>query len=206
MLTWVVGDSIVANAGKNDDQLRGGGRTVWLGLSGARSAGLTGRLSRKLYRIRAPTTIIVHLGTNDILKISTKEICEKVLNNLTGIRNLLPHTRIIWSDIMIKLAYSDEDTPGGGLSSTRNVNKVAHRICRKQVKTNVHVITHSDMFNGRKRRINGRSIYKWDGTHPSLDFGSELFRERLSQALIFFNENPGSFSFPPGSAEADDNE
>ncbi len=203
MITWVFGDSIVANAGKDGDQLRGGGRTVWFGLSGARCAGLTGRLSRRMYRNRAPTTIIIHLGTNDILKSSTEEICERVLENLKAVRSLLPGARIIWSDIMQRLSYADEDTEGGGLSSTRNVNKVAHKICRKNIKSNVHAITYSDLFNPRNRKVNRKSIYKWDGTHPSA-FGSVLFRERLSQALTFFNENPGSFSFPPGSAEAQD--
>ncbi len=200
MTTWVMGDSIVANAGKNGDQLTGGGHTIWSGLSGARCAGLNGRLLRLMNKSHAPTTLILHLGTNDILKSSTWEISKRVKENIKGIRQLLSHTRIIWSDIMIRLAYADEIKKGAGLAATRNVNKTAHKICREEIKTNVHVITHSSVFNRSNLRVDGKPIYKWDGTHPS-DFGSYVFRQTLSQALTFFNANPGSFSYPPGSAD-----
>ena len=46
MRTWVIGDSIVARAGKNNIQLRGGGVVIWQGVGGAKCAGLVNRLTR----------------------------------------------------------------------------------------------------------------------------------------------------------------
>ncbi|XP_033644334.1 uncharacterized protein LOC117303973 [Asterias rubens] len=46
MTTWIMGDSIVANAGKNGDQLPGGCRTIGSSLSGARCADLNSQLRR----------------------------------------------------------------------------------------------------------------------------------------------------------------
>ena len=108
MRTWVIGDSIVARAGKNNIQLRGAGVVIWQGVGGAKCAGLVNRLTRILQREPFPTTVILHLGTNDIFKSSTWEINKRVRENLEGIRRLLPNTRMIWSDIIIRLEYADE--------------------------------------------------------------------------------------------------
>ena len=137
----MLGDSIVARAGSEQQQIQGGGRTYWSGVSGARCAGLMNRISRLLQRRAFPTTLILHVGSNDILKSSNREIRSRVLENIRGLRALLPNTRIIWSDILVRLAYCDERVPGAGRRAMRNINKYAHVVCRSLVSGDNHVNT-----------------------------------------------------------------
>ena len=194
----MVGDSIVDRAGKTMLQLNGGGLVSWFGKSGAHSEGLLERITRLLYRNAAPSTIILHIGTNDILESQSWEIRNRIKEILKGVRNLLPNTRIIWSDILIRIGYSRERNEGAGKKTTRNINKYAHKICREDI-TNSHVITHSSIFNRQNRNVQ-TPIFEYDCVHPT-DAGLALFRQTLSNALVFFNDQPTAFSFPPGAAD-----
>ncbi|XP_072051004.1 uncharacterized protein [Amphiura filiformis] len=117
--TWVVGDSIIKRAGTKQTQLHGGGYVKWEGqpgdkLIGSRHGDVVNRVARLMYKNPFPTTVILHIGTNDILKRPTWEIRNKVLECLEGLRALLPSARLIWSDILIRLGYPDEMKEGAG--------------------------------------------------------------------------------------------
>lgn len=198
--TWIVGDSIVARAGRGREQLYGGGQVTWFGKSGDRLSGFVDRVTELLYRNPAPSTIILHIGSNDILKAATWETRDRVWETLSRIRELLPGTRIIWSDILIRLGYADEMAEGAGLRCTRNINKYAHKVCREMRTGNAHVITHTSVFNRENRNVD-RPVFEYDCTHPS-PAGLIKFRHTLSIALIHFNDFPEAFSYPPGSVVA----
>ncbi len=195
----MIGDSIVARAGSDNNQLHGGGQTIWKGLSGAKCVAVVNRLSRYLYRTPAPTTLIIHLGTNDIFKATTREIRDRVETNLKAVRALLPFCRIIWSDIIVRLAYAEEKVKGAGKRCVRSINKKAHKVCRRELLGNANVITYSDILSPEFRNIDG-PVYTWDCTHPS-EYGLLRLRQRLSNALSYFNAHPQAFSYPPGSAD-----
>ena len=197
-----MGDSIIRNAGDDIPQIPGGGICLWSGLSGARLYNLNARLRRLLIRDRNeyPSTIVIHLGSNDILKSSTTDIRARVRESLLTIRNLLPNVRIIWSDILPRLAYSEERVPGAGRRSTVNINKYAHQVCRSQLGGNAHVIKHSRVFNPRLRNVEGRGpLFRYDCVHLT-DTGNILFRQTLGEALSFFNASPDVFAFPSNRA------
>jgi len=196
--TWFVGDSIIRDAGDDNPQIPGGGICVWSGIAGYRLYNLDARLRRMLIRDRNeyPSTIVIHLGTNDILKTPTADIRERVKKTLVLIRNLLPTVRIIWSDILPRLAYSEEKVPGAGKSSTININKYAHQICRLSLEGNSHFIKHSRVFNPRLRNVEGRGpIYRYDGVHLTAA-GNLLLRQSFGEALTHFNSFPGDLCFP----------
>ena len=100
MRTWIMGDSFITHAGKFQEQLRGGGTVSWKGLGGARIAGLGNKLHFHLRRFPYPTTLIIHLGCNDIFKSHLGDIRSRIKLDLKTIRNILPNTRIIWSDVL----------------------------------------------------------------------------------------------------------
>ena len=199
MRTWIIGDSIVKRAGGSNAHLNGGGQTIWSGFSGAKCTGLVHRISKMMYRSRYPTTIILHVGTNDIFYDKRGDLVKRVEENLVGLRQLLPQTRIIWSDIIVRLAYSQEKKKGAGKDTARAMNKRAHKVCRKKI-GNAHVIVHSDILSPALRNIDS-PVYQYDGTHPS-DYGLLHFRQKLANALLYFNANPTAFCYPPGSADA----
>ena len=128
MRTWAVGDSIVNRAaGQSNPQLNGDGVVLWKGLPGAKCAGVVNRLIRLLQKNPFPTTIILHLGTNNIFKGSQKEILKRLRENLLGIRKLLPNIRLIWSDVLVRVGYSEEQNAGAGKKVMRHINKAAHK-------------------------------------------------------------------------------
>ncbi len=200
MRTWVLGDSIVRSAGGFDNQLRGGGKVLWHGQSGARVEDIVPMLLDKLHHHPFPHILIIHVGTNNILEETISSLRKKVTEALTTIRQHLPFTKIIWSDILPRLGYSKEKTPRGGKTCTININKRAHTVCKsKAMGGNAYVVSHSMVFNPKYRNVDG-PIFKYDCTHLTHK-GNDLFRRTLSNALRYFNSNPGDFCYPPGSVQ-----
>ncbi len=195
MRTWIVGDSLIRDAGENNPQLLGGGRVVWLGLSGARLINIENRFRRRLFRNEFPTTVIIHLGTNDVLRSPTIEIRGRILETLVTLRRLLPTTRIIWSAILPRLGYAEEKTPGAGGRCTVNLNKYARSVVRSGLLGgNAHAISHSGSFNPRRRNVDG-PLYRYDCVHLT-PLGSSLLRENFQNALVHFNSHPGDLFYP----------
>ena len=143
--TWILGDSIIRHAGKANTQLHGGGTVIQKGVSGARLAGLGKWLRRYLAKGVAPTTLILHLGTNDILKENLGQIRNRVKESLEAIRNILPNTRLIWSDILLRAKYQGEVKVGAGKRCTLDLNMFARKAIREM--PNTHVIKHSHIIN-----------------------------------------------------------
>jgi hypothetical protein len=79
-------------------------------------------------------------------------------------RQLLPFTRVIWSDIMPRLAYPKEAAMGAGKRSTININRFAHQICKSV--GNAYIIRHSRLFNPRRQHEDGRQLFA-DDVHPT---------------------------------------
>jgi hypothetical protein len=136
-----------------------------------------------------PTTIIFHLGTNDIFRSTLGEIRARIESNLKSVRILLPQTRIIWSDILPRQAYKGETKTGAGKRCTKDLNKKAHEVCDEL--GNCHYIKSAHVFNPDDDIL----FYK-DKTHLS-DFGNVVFRTHLANALGFFNRFPNIKGYPP---------
>lgn len=188
MRTWIVGDSLINWAGQYSPQLQGGGDIKWKGLGGARVGGLSSRISSYLAKSPFPTTLIVHLGTNNILVESTRETRQSMEENLYAVRQLLPNSRIIWSDILPRMYYHGENTAGAGKRCTINLNKCAHQI---GAQLGMYYINHSHAFPPQSHHL-----YRRDGLHMS-ELGNAMLRKNLEESLLFFNSNPEISVFIP---------
>jgi lysophospholipase L1-like esterase len=203
--TWVVGDSIVYWAGlKQADKfdyrrrskpeqhtLQGGGEVSWFGIRGAHVAGLAKRLGGllKLHKSAFPTTIIFHIGTNDVFNCSTIDMKALISDNLWGVRGLLPDTRVIWSNILPRLYYYMEQRRGGGKRIARYFNAQARKVICEM--GNAHTVRHSEVLSPRNQ-----GLFRPDGLHLR-DEGLTVFRMNLSESLLFFNMKPWEKAFPP---------
>ncbi len=194
MRTWIIGDSIVTGAGYRQYQLPGCGQTWWHGKSGGKLGDVINMIHEDMYHNPYPTNLIIHMGTNDIFKKSTAEIRKELEEVLLTIRELLPFTTIIWSDILPRLSYSEEKNEGAGKNSTININKRAHKVCRQMLHGNTHVIKHSQVFNPRYRNVDG-PVFRYDSTHLSPK-GYDLFRKTVQNAMAYFSQNPEGFEYP----------
>ena len=192
MRTWIVGDSLIGQAGSTNAQLAGGGAVTWKGVGGSRFFGLISRVLRyhSLLGNTWPTTIILHVGTCELFRSNLGDIRKRLRETLLGIRELSPRVRLIWSDILPRQFYEEEFEEGCGKRSTITLNKYAHQVVRKEL-TNACFIRHSHIFNP----LND-ALFSADGLHLS-DDGKVALQRSLSDGLVFFNANPGSVSYPP---------
>lgn len=188
-ITWIIGDSIIRDAGESDEQIKGGGRVLWKGIGGTKHVNLADRLRIYTQVYGTPTTVVLHVGTCDIFRSKIGNIRDRVKKTFMSIRRLLPGARLIWSDILPRRNYRNEFKPGCGKRTTRTLNKAAHKVIREDI-TNAHYIRNSHLFNPKNI-----SLFR-DDIHLS-EAGSVVLRKIISDGLVFFNNNPGAVCFPP---------
>jgi lysophospholipase L1-like esterase len=170
-------------------QLAGGGEVTWRGHGGARIGGLRSMLNFCLNRKRYPTTIVIHLGSNDIFNDTTANIRGRVEENLKMVRQLFPQTRIIWSDIIFRAFYMGEESKKAGRRCATNINRFARKVCLSI--PNTYFICHSHVF-----KPSNQSLYAYDGVHLS-EKGKELLLANWAGGLSYLNRNPTANAYPP---------
>lgn len=191
-LIWVIGDSIIGQAGFRNHQLVAGGSTWWDGIGGTRFFGILAKLKYLAQRKKAPTTLIIHIGACEIFRDETWRIRDRIEQTLLGIRALLKNTRIIWSDILPRLWYEEEYEEGCGKKTTINLNKWAHKVLKDKVGPNTYHICHYTSFNPKNTHL----FNKKDGLHLS-EVGRVVLRQDFSDALAFFKSHPWVRCYPP---------
>ena len=119
--------------------------------------------------------ILVHVGTNDVGRGRKRELMLLLNSTLSGLHDLLPNARLIWSNILPRreyYPYSDDDQPR--IDRTRlALNKCARSICRRM---GGYSVEHPEI------RHEHAALFRRDGIHLSPD-GNELFLRSLSSGL-----------------------
>ena len=185
----VFGDSIVYWAGQGNFQLQGSGYTEWFGKSGLHLEEACEKLQWELYGRPRPSTLIIHVGTNNIFYTSLSRARKLIEDTLDEIRKMLPHTRLIWSEILPRLYYHGERRPGAGKDFRDKMNDRAQKMCLLDIQG--HVIRNTDLFPPFSY-----DFYRYDGLHLS-KIGYIRFRQNLENGLTYFNDCPNAFQFPP---------
>ena len=174
-----MGDSIVRWVGKKQSQLAGAGTVVWKGQSGARIQDLYGMLDEYLWLHGHPHTLVIHIGTNDVFKLSKRDLFGSIESLIVAIRSQIPATRLVWSDIIPRLLWYGELEPGAGERVRRAANARAFRVCKETGGDN-RVIRHEDITQREHR------LFRRDGIHLDKP-GEAPFRRRLELALQAFH-------------------
>ncbi|XP_072182078.1 uncharacterized protein [Diadema setosum] len=119
--------------------------------------------------------ILVHVGTNDVGRGRKRELMLLLNSTLSGVHDLLPNARLIWSNILPRreyYPYSDDDQPR--IDRTRlALNKCARSICRRM---GGYFVEHPEIGHEHA------AVFRRDGIHLSPD-GNELFLRSLSSGL-----------------------
>ena len=174
---------------KGKRSLQGGGVVSWKGVRGAHLKDVVGQLREGLDHTPYPTTVIIHAGTNDILKLDTYALRNLIPVVISSVRNMLPLSRIIWSDILPRRKYKGELKPGKGKQATNFANCQAHKAI--YATSNASFICYSDILSADRS-----SLYRKDGTHLSRG-GLIVFKMMLGEALLYFRSAPNAKAFPP---------
>lgn len=189
MRTLVIGDSIVYHTAKFNDhpQLVGGGVVTWQGIRGAKIHGLTSHVAREIRGVPYPTTIIIALGTNNIFTTPLGRIHDILKERVDSLRELLPNTRLIWSDVLPRKIYKKETSKGAGKRYTIDMNDNAHKIFKNL--GNAHIIRNAPTILAHK------DTCFYDDVHLNKE-GQKLLIQQFERALQFFNAFPNQFEYP----------
>ena len=134
-------------------------------------------------------TIILHAGTNDVFDNNTYTMRQMVHSVLHGIRQILPSTRILWSDVLPRLFFYGERKAGRGRRITHFINAQAHKFIGEM--DNAGFIIHAAVFP-----VRNFGLFHYDCIHLSTE-GYIVFRMHLAEALLFFNSHCQAKVFPP---------
>lgn len=185
----MIGDDTVDRVSDRNIQLEGEGHTIWYGIEGARIEGLPAMLTKYLKAHPAPTTLVIHVGANDLFRNGTLYYRHCVRKIIQAIGYMLPDTRIIWFDVSLRAFYYGEEKPGGGKRFVHALNAYAHAMCNSI--PNLRFIKHTHFASC------DHSLYMSDGARLS-DKGNEQFLADLSEGLSFLNSHPGKMGYPLG--------
>ena len=184
----MVGDNHVEQISARNVQLEGGGRVTYHGLDGLKVDGLRAAIINHIGKGKAPSTIIVHIGMNDFFRTTSSATRFRINETLSDIRTLFPETRIIWSDILPRYFYKEEDKPGAGKRVNFSLNHFAHSMCRRI--PNMRHIRH------RNIKANDGSLFAWDSVYLS-DKGRDLLLANWASGLEYLNANPDELGYIP---------
>ena len=143
---WIVGDSIVRWPGDSNTQSTGA-QVSWLGVGGAKIGGIPSRINWLLSGRTCPNTIVIHIGTNDVLNLAKRDLFTAVADTLNFLRQRLPR----------------------GCRVRCAVNNHAASVCR-DLPGNNRVIYHPASTS------KPHTLYRYDGVHLSA-LGSHIFRD-----------------------------
>ena len=194
---WLVGDSHIhwaAHQALTRDEMqlgleRYGYEVVWKGRRGAKLADAIPLLQDFLTHPASglPCIIVFHLGCNDLVATSKKQLHNLVKDLLAFCAQYLPHTTLVWSFILPQFSYSYVDWQSGMVQKLREVNRNARNLFyRVGGKAIAHVDI--DRFN--------RGLYRDDMLHLST-LGLNVFINSLRGAMEYFQQFPAAIAFPP---------
>lgn len=198
-VVWIIGSSIIYWAQRRAFHRPGGenlglhyrGVSIrWTGKRSMKWYEFTGTVEKALQKLPPPSFLLVQLGSNDIgTGVKTKSLIEDMERDILRIRLLLPNTKIIWSDILMRRYWSVADNPGDGpvIEGLRlRVNSAMRSYANKEGHYN---IKHPNI------RAKEKTLYRHDGCHLS-DIGNDILLNTYQAALETFIANSEARSFP----------
>ena len=160
---------------------------TWKGVRGAKLEDFPQLLSSYVNRGRAaPHMIIIHMGTNDFIHTPLARMFALVQNAMSACVRLLPHTHLVWSDIVQRPFYFMARDQGEARRCRRQVNRYAtnHFMARGGY------AIHHELIDG-----DNHNLFHYDCLHLS-DLGTDLFLNNLKGALESFSLDHNLHEFP----------
>lgn len=183
---WVVGSSIVKWASCHAWKYHKGGTQLdlkrhyaslfWQGKRGMRWNQVYSCVKHLLEFEQKPDILILHCSGNDLGQINTLTLRHRILSTIKKLRQELPDTFLVWSQILPRLKWRFE-------LNHRAIERVRKRI-------NSYVAKQVIQLGGgyiRYPEISemSKGLFAQDGVHLSF-MGNELFLYRLQQAIQTF--------------------
>ena len=123
-----------------------------------------------------PSLIILHVGTNDIGKLTKKQLLMAVADAVYGMSHIFPSARIIWSDILPRVAYD------GFPKDKQNIPDRLRRAANKYARSAIKRINGASILHPQITYTRSALFYR-DGVHL-LDKGTDIFLDNIRRGLI----------------------
>ncbi len=197
MTCWIMGDSIIYWAAHRALQRPEGVslgleninvQVTWKGTRGAKLADFEQALQSALASAgHAPDFLIIHLGTNNFIYANLQSMFTMITNTLSICQQLVPGTKIIWSDILTRLFFYQARDQNSARHCLRQINRFA----RNRFYYQRGYIVHHPYITA-----DNHDLFYYDCLHLS-DLGSDLFINNLKAAIETFVSSPHVVEFPP---------
>ncbi|XP_062605446.1 uncharacterized protein LOC134267241, partial [Saccostrea cucullata] len=132
---WIIGSSLISWAflaaielGFTSDLNFDKHKILWQGRRGMRWNGVFKLLKHLLTFIDPPKFLVLHCGANDLGRMKTIELIVAIKRDLKKIQMILPHTKIIWSQMITRIAWKCEGRPDIEKSRARVNSAIAKHI------------------------------------------------------------------------------
>lgn len=153
-----------------------GVKTTWTGIRGGQVPRIRNTLVDMLHRLPGPDLLILHIGSNDILNVTACQLRHDIINLLQMLREMLPGTVIIFSEILPRLWYF-------GARDQNAVDKARKNIAR-YIRNHVSSIGIQILSHPAIDRHNF-SLFRRDGVHLS-DCGQAILWNNYTDAIKNF--------------------
>ena len=149
----------------------------WHGRRGMQWDNLIPIVTQQLRRHPPPDVLLIHLGSNDLVRIPMERIFTRVISDLQRLTSLLPSTtKLVWSDILQRRSW-------WGAVDDRAMERKRRRYNRFGGKGAVDRggchIKHGEIT------VNDPNLFRDDGVHLS-DIGNDIFLNSLQGGLEAF--------------------
>ena len=185
---WLIGDSLVSHLEEDSAAVQGScdlpHRIRWLGQGGMHWTQLKASFQRAMLFCNDPTSIIIHLGGNDLVTVTQSRMIKRMKKDLRYISSVYPSARLIWSDILPRTSWRGVVNTPEKLKTLDNKRKRINRAGRQITRTLPHgysIIHELDSSTS--------GLFKTDGVHLTL-IGNAIFLNTFEEALVAFSSHP----------------
>lgn len=195
MKVFIVGSSIIKRAYYNSLNRPGGSQLCldrrgfsiyWRGQGGMSLDNVVYHVEELQKMQGIPDVLLIHCGGNDIGQGgSLLEICELVKGTLKFIKQLLPHTLLVWSQILPRYNWRSEFDSVDNNRARLRINRAAAHTTLKDL--GGCYLTYPEIS------LNTPEMFLGDGVHLS-DLGNNVFLNYIQGAIeTFTSRGPGVY-------------
>ena len=139
----------------------------------------------RLKHFPPPGFLLIHLGGNDIVHRPSVDLILNIKATILKFRALMPHTVIIWSDILPRLYWHLAKKPPKVDSSRKRINSTVRSFV---VQEGGRAISHPSLT------VKDDQLFRTDGVHLD-DPGNAIFLNTIQGAISKFLKG-GQVIFP----------
>lgn len=184
--TWMVGHSFIKWAALfAEKQIYGRSlgipsathEVVWKGKGGMKWVDLFPTLSQMFHVRGCPDQLVIHLGENDLVKMSGLTLIKQMQLDLTVLRINWPTTRVFWTEFVYRQSWRQARSHGAVEKARRKLNKAMKVFCKVM---KIGVLRHESISGSESH------LFRDDGVHLS-QIGMAYYlveiRDMLAQEL-----------------------